>query len=228
MGDLKRLGDVIRAAQQAQKYQAADEAAGDVERRLSGELAREGRELRAGRLAAAGLDGYLVDDVFDSIVSGDGRCASPISEALFSWFRNRGRAPVLVLSGSAGVGKSVALALFASEHDARVYGADRLARAFGSNYAEHDQLRARVRAGKLVLIDDVGSEFERDKMAHTLLDVLEARQSAVHTPTVLTTNLTRKAFAEAYQNVRVTSRMQRAQWCTFSGPDFPDRRRQRQ
>lgn len=215
MGDLKRLGDVIRMAERAQRFQSA----GDMERRAEEEIRRESRQLRATRLESAGMAGCLLDEVWESVVSGDNAYNSAIAVALFQWFRDPHRAPVLVVSGSIGIGKTVALALLCAEHTAKFYSADQLSRLFASNYSEHEAKRERARNAQLLLVDDVGSEFERDKMTHTLLDVLEARQSAADTPTVITTNLTRKAFAEAYANGRVLSRMRRARWVSFSGED---------
>lgn len=215
MGDLKRLGDVIRMAERAQRFQSA----GDMERRAEEEIRRESRQLRATRLEAAGMTGGLFDEVRESIIAGDGKYHSAIAVALFAWFRDPHRAPVLVVSGSIGIGKTVALAQLCAEYTAKFYSADQLSRLFTSNYSEHEAKRERSRNAQLLLVDDVGSEFERDKMIHTLLDVLEARQSAADTPTVITTNLTRKAFAEAYANGRVLSRMRRARWVSFSGED---------
>lgn len=219
MGDLKRLGDVIQMAERAQRYQATNEAAADVQERLTRELRAENQRLRAGRLERAGLTGGLLDEVRESVVLGDGKYNSGIAVALFAWFRDPARAPVLVVSGSVGIGKTVALALLCAEHTARFYTAHTIARLFASNYSEHAQKREQARSAQLLLVDDVGSEFERDKMTHALLDLLEARQSASDTPTVITTNLTRKAFAEAYANDRVLSRMRRARWVSFSGED---------
>jgi DNA replication protein DnaC len=125
------------------------------------------------------------------------------------------------MSGTTGCGKTVALGTIAAQWDTMYVGADDLCRTFSANFGEQLAKQERIRdTNKLLALDDIGTEIDDTRMLPTLLEIINARASAVYTPTVIATNLTKKDFADRYKNERLMSRMARVQWTTVQGEDL--------
>lgn len=127
-------------------------------------------------------------------------------EVVSCWMRRNDVQPVLVLTGAAGCGKTVAAA-FATA-------------LWASNNPLHPELPGWIRAGKLsehygrmraaplLVLDDVGSESEPGGMPAALLDLVDFRQhSARRFRTIIATHLSRADFLARYPDPRLESRM---------------------
>lgn len=167
----------------------------------------------------------LAPAVRDSIV--DGNLDLDHTKALRAVVRWRARGqdyPTLVLRGERGTGKSVAAAWYCAQEGGVFRSASVIARAWASttNQAANEQLL--MCTLPVLVCDDVGTELEHQKaaMGAALRELLEARQG-LHT--IITTNLTRDAFALRWPDERLQSRLELCAWVHANGPDL--RRRDR-
>lgn len=182
----------------------------------------EWRLKRSERLMRSGV--RVPDDVRREIVAGNVEHRHA-AQVLMAWYTNAQRPAVLVMSGTTGCGKTVAIATLAAQWDAMYLGADDVNRIFSANFGEQLAKQERVRdTNALLVLDDVGTEIDESRMLPTLLEIINARASAAFTPTVIATNLTKKAFAERYPNERLLSRMARVQWASVQGEDLRKQR----
>lgn len=137
-----------------------------------------------------------------------------------TWAASRER-PWLVLSGSTGSGKSFAAACVTANTGGIWVRADELVRIFWANFGDQYERQDELRNTGMLVIDDVGCELDANRMLAALLDLLDARKSARSHPTIITTNLNKKAFAERYANERLMSRMSESvQWEALDGSDM--------
>lgn len=182
----------------------------------------EARRLRTERLERSGC--RVPDDVRDTIIAGDVEHRRA-TQVLIAWFSDPQRTAALVISGTTGCGKTVALATIAALRPMRYLRADDLNRIFSANFGEQLAKQEQIRdASCLLALDDVGTEIDEARMLPTLLEIIDARASAVNTPTVISTNLTKKAFAERYPNERLISRMAKVRWESVQGEDLRRKR----
>lgn len=213
MGDVTAVSEAIARAMRVVP---------DDDGRVEEHDRNEERTRRGERLLRSGC--RVPDDVRRHIVDGtiEHRHASQV---LMAWYTNPQRTAAIVLSGTTGCGKTVALATLAARWDALYLGADDVNRIFSANFGEQLAKQERVRDTNAVLVlDDVGTEIDESRMLPTLLEIINARASATFTPTVIATNLTKKAFAERYPNERLLSRMARVQWASVQGEDLRKQR----
>lgn len=213
---MERLAEVIAQAQSA----VAENVKPDPERE---EFERKMRETnaqreRARRYSEAGF--RLPDHVAAALHAGELE-ATDAMKRVREWYRSPTRSAWLCLSSGAGTGKTVAGAdLYCSTYG-RWATAGEIVRVFSAMFGEQYELQEKYRNARLLVIDDVGTESDAARMLNVLLELLDARPSAAATPTLITTNLTRKAFAERYANERLMSRLaQLVQWASVSGSDM--------
>lgn len=181
--------------------------------------ASEVREARRRRLRAAGAD--VTDDVERALVRDELRDTAAI-QAARRWCRSRGRA-WLMLAGPVGCGKTVAAAdTVAFGPDGSMWlRADALCRVFSSSYSEQQTQQQRARTVELLVIDDLGCENDPARMLGVLLDLLDHRKSAHRRPTIVTSNLTRRALQERYPDTRLASRLvESVEWIGLVGSDL--------
>lgn len=194
----------------------------------------EAQEIEAKRLSEARLRRAQRATNIESF-----RCTDAMREALVdgritdtdavtvaqTWLVERDK-PWLVLSGPTGCGKSLAAASVAANHRAGTFvRADELVRLFSSMFGEQYERQQGLRDAQLLVVDDLGCEYDAGRMLPALLDLLDARQSAKRHPTIVTTNLTPQAFRERYPNDRLHSRM--AELVRWEGVLSEDMRRKK-
>lgn len=124
-------------------------------------------------------------------------------EAGFAHGRSR---PCLILSGGVGCGKTVASAWYVLQHGGHWARAEALTHAFAAHFGEERQEAERALSCAALIVDDVGTETDAQRMLSVLLELFEGRKT-VRKKLVLTTNLTRRSFCQRYPSDRITSRM---------------------
>lgn len=172
---------------------------------------------------------------FDRPDDRDELTATKMLASVQAWMGRNDVAPVLILSGGPGVGKTVAAAwalasMASSAHADDFVKASTIARWFSAQFGEMVEWAEAAKRRPLLIVDDVGAEADPIQMSAALLELIDARQhSALRNRTILTTNLSPKAFANRYPDPRLASRMApqfgAVRWCVASGPDL--RRRPR-
>jgi DNA replication protein DnaC len=209
MGDLNSLQSAIAKAMRV--VPCSDCESADAERSAN-------RRTRAERLRRSGC--HLPDDERKAVLDGtiEQRHATRVVR---EWFEDPNRSAVLVISGMTGAGKTIAIGTLAADYDVHYVGADELCRIFSANFGEQLAKQDLIRETSMLLaLDDVGSEIDEHRMLPTLLEILNARVSASKTPTLITTNDTKKTFGGRYDNQRLISRMARVKWVDVQGDDM--------
>jgi DNA replication protein DnaC len=189
-----------------------------------GELEAVERAARERRLRRSGAS--CSPEMREAIVSGSLDLeATRSARTVDRWLRSGHAFPTLVLSGGGGCGKSTAAAwaLAQSASGGTVRSATAVARAWLSTTNRAGDEQDAMCIASLLVLDDVGTELghQVEAMGAALRELLETRQ---HLRTIITTNLTKSAWAERYPDARIASRMQRAAWVVDDGADL--RRRQ--
>lgn len=217
---IEPLKDILARCQHAtarSEWQGADDRAGEEQRAVDA-AAREHRLRRA----QAALD----PDMWRAITAAQydpGRAKA--GRTVLAWLGTRGAAyPVLGLQGGAGVGKSTAACWWIANRSGggHVRGATAIATAWSSSSVRASEDREWLcQCGALVL-DDVGTEIRQhaEGMGAALRELLERRQGL---RTIVTTNLSRDAWALRYPDARIASRMARVAWVVCTGQDMRTR-----
>jgi DNA replication protein DnaC len=215
---VERLAEVIAQAQTA-VVENADPEAEERERRA--EAARRAADERAERVQRyASGEFRLPDEVAERLRAGK-LDETDAGRKVRAWISSRTRPPWLCISGGAGVGKTVAGIDLICRSWGRWVRASDLVAAFSAMFGEQHEMQQKYRDTRLLVIDDVGTESDPARMLSALLELLDERPSAASTPTLITTNLTPKQFAERYQNERLMSRFaQLVKWEGVTGPDL--------
>jgi DNA replication protein DnaC len=158
------------------------------------------------RTVVAAFGGRLRSDVAEALVDDVGLAETPALRAVREWLASS--APVLVLSGGTGTGKTVAAAwaLGSRVGAFQVLRATRLGAAFERWQTDREDNVEPLRLSvPTLLVDDLGTEPIEDRRTVSAIDeVFDARQS--HVRTVVTTNLTREQIRARYSD-RVLSRL---------------------
>lgn len=127
------------------------------------------------------------------------------TDAIATWSTMTDR-PILVLSSTVGRGKTVAAASALAEQRGRYVSAFDAARLFSSNYSEDADAVDRLIATPLLVLDDVGTEGDRERMASALIRIVEGRRDRGKR-TIITTNISRADFKARYPDPRLHSRL---------------------
>lgn len=174
------------------------------------------------RLRNAGLEGTVTDDDHRRIMRNqleETQCL----QMLRGWLK--GDAPLFVLLGPTGRGKTVACAWAIAESGGRYMTAKKLERLFLAQYGvaldEQDQT---MQYQGLLVVDDVGTELKRDQFTSSLYELVNARQGAGRR-TVITSNMGRKEFEGRYRDARLLSRLKRAEFAQIAGSDLREKDR---
>lgn len=198
----------------------AGEAACEADRQERARLSeRETRQRRAESLDRA-PDCQLTDVARASVVSGVGLCETPALIAARGWLNSPNAAPVLALAGGPGCGKSVAAAWVVATAGGLWVSAEQAVRVFASNFGEPLEEQRRLRECGLLVVDDVGTELDAQRMAAALIELLNARKSR-RRRTVLTLNLGKSAFVARYASDRLGDRMHEScEWVSCGGENL--------
>ena len=215
MGEVIRIGSVLESITRA-RAAAADRGEEFEARQLT-----EERDERLRRLDASGC---RVTDMVRKAIAFELLDDTPARQAIRAWVADPNRKPWLILSGGTGCGKSVAVAEAMARYRGTYARSDDVVRVFSSLWDSADAQK-RMREARLLAIDDLGTEFEFERMQPALLELLDARAGGAQPATIVTTNLTRGAMAERYAHERILSRLsERAHWVTVQGPDLRKRK----
>lgn len=136
-------------------------------------------------------------------------------------WHSRSKDPYLVLLGVPGCGKTVASSWAIAKVGGYYLSAKQAERTFAAQFGDAVDEQARIIAKLgLVVVDDIGTETNRDMFVAALFEILNGRQGGDRR-TILTSNLTKDEFDAEYDDPRIVSRLRRA---TFIGDDSGDRR----
>lgn len=161
----------------------------------------------------------LTDEAWEAVIA-DQVVSTTALVALEQWAA-AGARPWIVLSGTTGCGKSFAAAEAIAHRGGEWVRADELVRIWWANFGDQYERQDTVRNARLLVIDDLGCELDAQRQLSVLLDLLDARKSARKHPTIVTTNLTKHAFAARYDNERLMSRMHESvQWVALDAGDM--------
>ena len=138
--------------------------------------------------------------------------------------------PSLVLLGNAGLGKTHAALAIAGEVLEKgfdviyVSSPDFFSKLealhFGQDPAGEEETLLRTAAGAdLLILDDLGSEFNSSFLISTLYSLLNNRLGA-KLPTIVTTNITESALLERLYTEKISSRLASFLPCLFVGKDI--------
>lgn len=188
-------------------------------------LATEETWMRRGaRLESSGIMCEIPDDIRPSLIAGTLTASEPLT-ATQKWLADRERKPWIVLGGSTGVGKTCAAADALATEGGVFKTAEEVVVAFAAMFGPEAQERERILKARMLVIDDVGTEVDRDRMLSALVSLLSKRASAMWTPTIVTANMTANAFRERYKNERLMSRFSKSvKWISLQSKDDLRRR----
>lgn len=195
---------------------ASDEAViATLEAQHAGAIAALERKERAERLGRYDLPITAADA---ELVANGALEPTRVLRATRVWLD--GASPLLLQSGPPGRGKTLAAADALVRLPGSYVRAGTLARLFMASYGSEVQEREElVRAPRLLVIDDVGTERNADAMGSALVEVLDARRRGQRNLWI--TNLSRAAFEQRYPDARLHSRIaQSGVWCIDDGADL--------
>jgi len=135
---------------------------------------------------------YVTDEDFARVVGR--RCDTPAAAAVSSWLATS--SAFLVLGGGRGTGKTVAALHAIATCGGQIVTSVEIGRAWRNEHDEARALRARVLGAGLLVVDDVGTELDREAVKVAMQELINARQSGHRT--IVTTNLARGVFDRAF------------------------------
>lgn len=175
--------------------------------RKSGEAAD-----RATRLERSGVDAELPDATRVAVLGGKLTEFEPL-KVTRKWLASKTRPACLILAGSTGTGKTVAAADAIAQLGGLFVSARECEAAFASMFGAEAEYQKKLLTACLLVVDDLGTERDKDRMSDALTLILSRRASASRHPTILTANMSTAAFRARYNNERLMSRFaQSGQW----------------
>ncbi len=208
MGEVKHIRDGLGKALFSISQERIDEMDALAKKHEAERAQREIDERcdrRSARLDAA-KDCRITDEVRAALVADEGLRETASLVAARAWYEDVTRKPWLVLAGNTGCGKSVAAAYTIARNGGLWIRAERLVRVFYANFGDQFEEQEKIRDCGLLVLDDVASELDASRMQSALIELLDARKSRRQC-TVVTTNLSKTAFAARYGNERLISRL---------------------
>lgn len=219
MSDMKPINQLFSVPQLTEEYFAqadAENAKRDAE--IERERMRDLIDQRVERLSREPAL-RLPDETYEALIRGKLDDHTALL-AVKTWLADPAARPCLVLAGSTGCGKTVAAAYALSERGGAWMPAARMVRVFMSNFGDGFAEQERCRSAGLLVVDDVGTEDAADRIAGVLTELLDSRCSRKHR-TIITANMTKKAFADRYASERLMSRMVLlSQWVASKDADL--------
>lgn len=190
-------------------------------RAAAAKQASDERERRARRIGSAGIP--ITDAMRAALVGGtfaNTGCMTAIEH-----FRSvdEPRKSWLFLAGPPGSGKSIAAAEAIACCGGVWVSAQQLPRIFAANFGDQYEAQETVRTASLLVIDDLGTEQDSQRMAAILIELLDARKSMSRHPTIATSNLTSASFLARYSAAgdRLSSRLaEQATWYADAAADM--------
>lgn len=179
-------------------------------------MARRSREEHLGRL---GKRGRVPQADRELLVQGELAATAPLA-SVQGWYHSKTAGPVLCLSGSVGIGKTIAATWAIADGGGVYLHASEACRQWAAKY---DRLRYEDLASwRMVVIDDVGLEADADVMTDLLICACDTRDGR-RARMILTTNLNEQQLRSRYPEPRLWSRMTRLWHCvTKTGNDMRD------
>ena len=222
---MERLGDTLRAALQRLEQSGAinDEAAAAHAAYGAQMEAAVARARRRENLIRGGIYRAMKPEIRAAIIRGElAILPEPSGRSLKivrRWAASSAAPAVLGLQGARGCGKSVACQELIAEHGGYLRSASQVASAFASRAPEAMAEQMLMRTCSLLVIDDLGTEHQRDRdwMKLALRELLEARLGS---STLITTNHTLEETLALYPDERIASRAAQIAWLVDSGPDL--------
>lgn len=213
----------LRARMETPEYQARI-ARIEQQRAAEAEAAAAERKRDARRALLARERVSFPEELEDALVSGGDLKQTKALQAVQRWLDAGDVPATLVLSGGTGCGKTVAAAWGLVRCGGRWRTAQALCRLFAAQFGEQLEEQEGVVDCRLLVIDDLGTEHDAQRMGEVLLEVIDQRQNASRTRTIISTNLSRKDFAARYSSERIASRFAhpagRVAWVSDQGADL--------
>jgi hypothetical protein len=169
----------------------------------------------------------VTDAVLNAIVRGQALRSTAALDVVQRWYRSSASNPTLIVAGNPGCGKSVAAAWLIAESGGIWLRAERARKAFASNFGpDLDKLSVAL-SGRMLVVEDVGTEIDPQSFGGFLCELLEQRKSSRHR-TLITTNLKREGWTTRYgDDERIASRLgkhgaasETVHWVSVEGPDM--------
>lgn len=210
---LSKMSRVVLDDARAANYEAITAEADALKRRNE----------TADRLDRAGV---VLAPAVDAVLRSGGAPNKPTKSltAAKRWMASDSVPPVLILSGSTGCGKSVAAAWAFTQASHSCIWSTRAAflQAFVGYFGEAVERQQRMLGCRFLVIDDVGTELDDERMQSALVDMFDARKrSPDRTRTIITTNLNEAQWHARYADPRLASRMRESSaFVTDTGPDL--------
>lgn len=188
MAEVASLSDALGAAmRKAEQALASPEEVAEWERAQAEDSRRESLRL-------SGVHDVLAQSALDVLAS-DTCEATRALVHVRTWLASRH--PILALFGGKGLGKTVAAAWALTRVPGRYATAAKLARSSVAEYGGPDASYTRALRTRLLVVDELGLEPDKDLALATLHDVIDQRQKMPRR-TLLLGNMTRRVFLERY------------------------------
>ncbi len=150
--------------------------------------------------------GVVTDDDFRRIIRDELDTKAAKTVRAFTAARDTNpRARFLWLTGSLGVGKTVAALWAIAEVGGRYATSEEVRRAYAQEHDEARYLRPRLVDCRLLVVDDVGTAKDESGEERALFELLNARQGG-RRQTILTGNLSRAEVSQRFRG-RVMDRV---------------------
>ncbi len=145
-------------------------------------------------IAAADVDRIIADDMADTKSLGVVR----------RWLKTAGK-PFLLLTGTVGVGKTVAASWALAQRDGEYMRAPAMVGIFAAYFGAEVEEKKRLCRVPLLVVDEIGTERDAERMQSTLFEIIDERRWHGQR-TIFVSNLSGKDFDERYHDQRLQSR----------------------